>query len=451
MTDDAVSDASSGYFARILTTFAHYSHIYPFRLNMKKKLWLIHQHCTRVILDERGHHYWIVKELAQRGYEPVVFCSNFDHYSRKFVDESNPLFFERTLPCGAKCVFIRSNAYYNSGRDYARSLFLFYRNLMKVAKIYTTSPAPPPDIILASSPSPFVVAAGEKLAKKFRVPCVAEIRDLWPESIFAYFPQKRNKWYAKFLQNYERKIYERADAIIMTWAGGADYIVDQGWESTVDLKKVHHVAHGVDIEEFDQLVKERPFFDPDLADKTHFKAVYTGSVRFVNNLGMCVDAARILRDRGNDHIRILVWGQGTELDALRNRVKELGLTNIVFKGLADRKNIPSILTQSDCALLHNTSTVLNKYGQSQNKFYEYLAAAKPILMTYCVGRSVIKKEGCGIELDQQTPESIANALEKLEKLPREEYDVMAANARRVGESLDTKFQMEKRIKIIEDL
>ena len=144
MTDDAVSDASSGYFARILTTFAHYSHIYPFRLNMKKKLWLIHQHCTRVILDERGHHYWIVKELAQRGYEPVVFCSNFDHYSRKFVDESNPLFFERTLPCGAKCVFIRSNAYHNSGRDYARSLFLFYRNLMKVAKIYTTSPAPPP-------------------------------------------------------------------------------------------------------------------------------------------------------------------------------------------------------------------------------------------------------------------------------------------------------------------
>ena len=101
---------------------------------------------------------------------------------------------------------------------------------MKVAKIYTTSPAPPPDIILASSPSPFVVAAGEKLAKKFRVPCVAEIRDLWPESIFAYFPQKRNKWYAKFLQNYERKIYERADAIIMTWAGGADYIVDLGPE-----------------------------------------------------------------------------------------------------------------------------------------------------------------------------------------------------------------------------
>ena len=143
MTDDAVSDASSGYFARILTTFAHYSHIYPFRLNMKKKLWLIHQHCTRVILDERGHHYWIVKELAQRGYEPVVFCSNFDHYSRKFVDESNPLFFERTLPCGAKCVFIRSNAYHNSGRDYARSLFLFYRNLMKVAKIYTTPPHPP--------------------------------------------------------------------------------------------------------------------------------------------------------------------------------------------------------------------------------------------------------------------------------------------------------------------
>ena len=72
-------------------------------------------------------------------------------------------------------------------------------------------------------------------------------------------------------------------------------------------------------------------------------------------------------------------------------------------------------------------------------------------MTYCVDHSVIRKEGCGIELDQQTPESIANALEKFEKLPREEYDAMAANARRVGESLDTKFLIKKRIKIIEDL
>ncbi len=136
---------------------------------------------------------------------------------------------------------------------------------------------------------------------------------------------------------------------------------------------------------------------------------------------------------------------------MRDRVKELGLTNIVFKGLAERKNIPSILAQSDCTLLHNSSTALDKYGQSQNKFYEYLAAAKPILMTYCVGHSVVKKEGCGIELDEQTPESIADALEKLEKLPREEYDAMAVKARQVAESLDTKLQMAKRIKIIEDL
>lgn len=418
---------------------------------MKKRLWLIHQQSTRVILDERGHHYWIIRELARQGYEPVVFCCNFDHYSRKFVDESNPLWFERTLSCGAKCVFVRATPYYNSGKDYVRSLVTFRRNLVKIAKLYTNTLAPPPDVIVASSPSPFVVTAGEKLAKRFGVPCVAEIRDLWPESIFAYFPQKRNKWYAKFLQRYERKMYERADAIVMTWAGGVDYIVDQGWDSTIDLKKVHFVAHGVDIEEFDRLVKERPFADPDLADKSHFNVVYAGSVRFVNNLGMCVDAARILRDRGNDHIRILVWGQGTELDSLRARVKELGLTNIVFKGLAERRDVPSILAQSDCALLHNTSTVLNKYGQSQNKFYEYLAAAKPILMTYCVDHSVIRKEGCGIELDQQTPESIANALEKFEKLPREEYDAMSANARRVGESLDTKFLIKKRIKIIEDL
>ena len=32
----------------------------------------------------------------------------------------------------------------------------------------------------------------------------------------------------------------------MTWEGGKDYIIDQGWEKFVDLSKIKHISNGVE-------------------------------------------------------------------------------------------------------------------------------------------------------------------------------------------------------------
>ena len=417
---------------------------------MRKKVWIFNHYATQAAVDLRGRHYWIARELVKLGYEPVIFCCNFEHFSAKFVNEDNPLWFEDTLPCGAKCVYIRSNAYHNNGKQRVLNMFRFAFNLKKVAKIYAKKYVRP-DVIYGSSAHPLTVIVGEKLAKKWGVPSLCEVRDLWPESIFAYYPEKRKKWYAGMLVRGERKMYERANAIIMTWEGGKDYIVEQGWTDTIPLSKVYHIGNGVDLQEFHSFLSEHHFEDPDLSDKSHFNAVYTGSVRLVNNLGMLVDAAVELRNRGNSRVRMLIWGGGNELEPLRERVRELGLDNIVFKGFTARHNIPSILSQSDCTLLHNSSTVLDKYGQSQNKFFEYLAAGKPILMTYSVGYSICKKDGCGVELDEQTPEKIADALEAFSVMPKEQYDEMSKKALQVAENYDFKLHTRKLAEIIESL
>lgn len=417
---------------------------------MKKKIWILNHYATQAAVDLRGRHYWIARELVRLGYEPVIFCCNYEHFSSKFVDESNPLWFENTLPCGAKCVYIRSNAYHNNGKQRIINMLRFARNLKKVGKIYARKYGRP-DVIYASSAHPFTVIAGQKLAKRWNIPSLCEVRDLWPESIFAYYPEKRKKWYANMLYRGERKMYERANAVIMTWEGGKDYVVDQGWTDTIPVSKIHHIGNGVDLQEFNAFLSEHQFDDPDLNDKSRFNAVYTGSVRLVNNLGMLVEAAEILRKRGNTKVKILVWGGGNELEMMRERVKELGLENIVFKGFTSRSNVPSILSQSDCTLLHNSSTVLDKYGQSQNKFFEYLAAGKPILMTYSVGYSIIKAQGCGVELENQTPEAIADALEAFSAMPKEQYDAMSKKAKEVAENYDFKLHTKKLADIIESL
>ena len=144
------------------------------------------------------------------------------------------------------------------------------------------------------------MVAGIKIAKKFGVPCICEVRDLWPESIVAYGALKRNSVIAKLLYQGEKWIYKKADSIIMTWEGGKDYIIDQGWDNQIDLKKVKHISNGVVIDTFDKNSEENKIMDSDLDNKEYKNIVYAGSIRKVNNLGMLLDAAKIIQNQGKN-------------------------------------------------------------------------------------------------------------------------------------------------------
>src|SRR5690606_33888217 len=84
--------------------------------------------------------------------------------------------------------------------------------------------------------------------------------------------------------------------------------------------------------------------------------------------------------------------------------------NVIFKGRVEKKYIPAILKKSYANILHNSSTSLDKYGQSQNKFFEYLAAGRCILQTYTTGYSICENYKCGISTKVQNSEKIAEAL-----------------------------------------
>ena len=94
---------------------------------------------------------------------------------------------------------------------------------------------------------------------------------------------------------------------------------------------------------------------------------------------------------------------------------------------------------------------MNKYGQSQNKFFEYLASGKPILMTYSVGHSVVKEKQCGIEIVQQTPEAIADAIQTFCEIPNEMMEFYRKNALKSAAQYDFQFLTDKLIAVIEGL
>jgi glycosyltransferase involved in cell wall biosynthesis len=397
--------------------------------------------------DRAGRHYWFAENLIKEGYKPTIFCASTNHFSDNNIDTNEKQYSTDSVN-DIPFVFVKTPEYKGNGKKRIVNMISFYIGLFKTAKMYAELNGKP-DLILASSVHPLTLVAGIKVAKKFGVPCICEVRDLWPESIVAYGSLKRNSAIAKLLYQGEKWIYKKANSVIMTWEGGSQYISDQGWDNQIDLNKVKHISNGVIIDSFDSNSQENKIADSDLDDKNYKNLVYAGSIRKVNNLGLLLDSAKIIQ-KCNEKIRFLIYGSGDEREILEKRCIEEGITNVIFKGRVEKKMVPSILKRSYANILHNSSTSLDKYGQSQNKFFEYLAAGRCVIQTYTTGYSILEKYKCGVSASSQNPDEVAKTILKVCS-EDENIEQMGQNARRTAYNFDFKRLTSKLIEIIENV
>ena len=413
---------------------------------MKKNVWIWNHYATNMYKDKAGRHYWFAENLMKKGYNPTIFCASTNHFSNENINTNGKSYIldeKDKVPF----LFIDTPEYIGNGKKRILNMLAFYRKLFPVAMDYADKHEKP-DIILASSVHPLTLVAGIKIAKKLGIPCICEVRDLWPESIVAYGSLKPNSIIAKLLYQGEKWIYKKASSIVMTWEGGKDYIAEQGWDKVVDLDKVIHISNGVIIDSFDYNSEKHQINDVDLDNYRYKNIVYTGSIRKVNNLGVLLDTAKLIQEQGHDDIRFLIYGSGDEREHLENRCKYEKINNVLFKGQVEKRFVPSILKKSYINILHNSSTSLDRYGQSQNKFFEYLAAGKCIVQTYTTGYSILEKYNCGISASIQEPEEIANII--IEACNDEQKcKLMGENARKAAGEFDFEKLTDKLIDVIE--
>lgn len=420
---------------------------------MKKNVWILNHYAAGMHYSSGGRHYWFAKYLKREGYEPVIFCANTKHGIREhYVNTSDLWTVLHDEDIDVPFVLVRSSLYASNGIDRVLNMVNFYRNVQRVAKRYAREHGKP-DIIYASSVHPLTLVAGIRLAKHFGVKCICEVRDLWPEAIVAYSSRiKRDSLFAKAMYAGEHWIYVHSDALIFTQEGGLDYVREKGWDlehgGRVDMCKAHHINNGVDLEAFDENLCEHPYPDEDMDNSDIIKVVYTGAVRRVNNLGILVDAAKCFSDQ---RMRLIVFGDGDELDGLMKRVKNEGIGNVVFKGRVHKRFIPSIVSRSDVNVVHWEMNPLVRVGESYNKAFEYYAAGKPVFYTITPGYSIAVRYGAGVLTEGFGPSDIASGIERLAHLPEEKKAEMSLNARHVAEIYDFKLLTEQLIDIIESL
>jgi glycosyltransferase involved in cell wall biosynthesis len=283
-----------------------------------------------------------------------------------------------------------------------------------------------PDVVFATHTPLTVGLAGADLGRYFGVPFVFEVRDLWPEAL-VNVGALRNPGAIWWLGRMARKIYRRADHIVALSPGMKEGIVRTG----VPDGKVTVIPNASDLDLF------RPDLDGGASRQRlglgeRFAAIYFGAMGLANGLEYVIEAARILAERGDRRIVLVLHGNGGKRAELENLARQHNLDNVVFSDLVqDKEEMARIVAACDvCLTIYRAA---KEHTWSPNKLFDALAAGRPVLVNVPGWlREVVDRGQCGWYVDPHQPAALADALEKLANDPglcRQ----MGANARVLAE------------------
>ncbi len=269
-----------------------------------------------------------------------------------------------------------------------------------------------PDVVFATHTPLTIGLPGMKLARHFGVPFVFEVRDLWPEALIN-IGALTNPLAIWWMRRLERRLYGAADRIVALSPGMKAGIVRTGTPGD----KVTVIPNGCDLGLF------RPDIDGraerarlGLGDR--FVALYFGAMGRANGLGYVLDAAKILQDRGDKRVVIVLHGDGGEKPQLADRARTEDLQNVVFSQLVpDKAQVAQIVAAANVCMTIYSST-LRETGWSPNKMFDAMAAGRPILINVPGWlRETVEGNGCGLFIDPQRPEALADRLGELAASP----------------------------------
>lgn len=405
-------------------------------------IWLINHYAVPPQYYPLARPTNFAKHLMEMGHTVTIFAASTVHNSvpmKNLISDASS-YREETVD-GVSYVYINCKNYAGSGIKRIYNMCQFAWKLPGICKKY-----PKPDAIVATSIPPMSCAMGIHLAHKYKCKGIAEIADLWPESLIDYGMAGPKNPIVIALRLLEKWIYKKAHAVVFTMEGAYDYIKEQKWESAVPPSKVYCINNGVDLDTFNRNKEQFPLEDEDLYNPNLFKVVYTGSIRKVNNLGLLLDAAKQVC---NPNVRFLIWGDGDELESLKQRAVQENISNVCFKGRVQKAYVPYIVSKADLNIAHNNPSPLFRFGISFNKLFDYFAAGKPVLSDFPCPYNPAVQMRAGIGVDTPDASSIAQAVEYFVNLSSEDYQEYCRNAAKAAEKYDFRALTQQLMDVIE--
>ncbi len=281
-----------------------------------------------------------------------------------------------------------------------------YASFMASAAITGSLRLPRPDVIIATSPQLLCAAAGAILARRFGVPLVMEVRDLWPQSLVAVGAAGKGSPLVRGLERLARRLYVAASHIVTVTAPQRSAIVEFG----MPAERVSVIPNGID----DEFLATSDSL-PQPQDNGRFVVTYLGTIGMAHHLETLLGAASALKDDPSFQFRIV--GEGARRSALEAMAREAGLHNVEFTGERPRSEVPRWIAESGaCAVLLRNTEVFRTVVPS--KMLEMMAVGRPIVLGVTgEARRLLESAGAGIAIAPESVDDLVAAIKHLRANP----------------------------------
>jgi len=399
------------------------------------KILYLHQYFNTPDMNGGTRSYDMPKRFVKAGHEVHIITSKRSGASKNngWTKEEIDGVFVHWLPVK-----------YDNKMNYIRRIFSFLQFALKAGNKAKKIGG---DIVFATSTPLTIAIPAIKAKKKLQIPMVFEVRDLWPElpiavgaiksPILIYLAKKLELW-----------AYKNSSHIIGLSPGMCQGVVNTGYPK----EKVHIIPNSCDIK----------LFKVDKNEENKFRArhdwlqdrplvLYAGTLGIINGVSFLAEIAGEML-KINPEIRFLVVGTGKEEEKVRTKAKELGVykKNFYMFPPVSKKEIPVLLS----AATISTSLFIplkEMWANSANKFFDTLAASKPIAINYGGWqKEIIESKGIGVVLDDNNSHLAALKLNSFIS------DKKAIDAARTSSEIVAKTEFsrdllaDKLIKVLED-
>lgn len=366
-------------------------------------------------------HYYLAREWQKTGNRVLIVAASFSHLRSKQLPIEKD-FIQLDVE-GISYIIIRTPAYSGNGKDRIINMFTFVRRLYQDEKWLPVEFKP--DIIIASSTHHLEIFPLRKLAKKTAAKLILEIRDLWPLSPMELGGFSKYHPFIMVIQYAENFAYRHSCAVISALPKAIDYMKDHG----VSPERFFYVPNGINSEDWQTntaLPEIHRSFIQTQKDQNRFLICYAGNIGISNALQTFVKAAPKIMD---ERIVFLIVGNGPEKENLIRLSLKLNLKNLFFLEAVPKRYIPGVLTLVDALFLGWQRSALYRFGISPNKLMDYMMAAKPIIHAVEAGNDLVKEAVCGISVEPENPEDVAEAVMKLYRMNPSERERLGRNGK----------------------
>jgi len=236
------------------------------------------------------------------------------------------------------------------------------------------------DFVLATS-TPLTIGIPALIKKKLhKTPFIFEARDIWPEAVIAIGALK-NKILQKLLYKLEKVIYTNATAIVPLSVDMKQSIVSRypqlirkPIEVIENISEINRFQNG--FREDISVIKEKIGFQP------RFTILYAGTFGRVNGIDYVIKLAQKLLLIDSSIVFVLI-GEGAEKEVIVEKAKESNVfnKNVFILNSVSKDELPQLYFE--CSMGSSFVIPIKElWANSANKFFDSLAASKPILINH---------------------------------------------------------------------